>query len=40
MADCTLAMRKHIIDRDILLVFQNRKVKEVPPDHLLALCKR
>jgi hypothetical protein len=29
MADSTRAMHKHIIDRDILPVFQNRKLREV-----------
>lgn len=40
MADSTRAMRKHIIDRDILPVFQNRKLKEVTPDDLRALCNK
>ncbi len=40
MADSTRAMRKHIIDRDILPVFQNRKLKEVTPDDLWALCNK
>ncbi|WP_066095130.1 tyrosine-type recombinase/integrase [Xanthomonas massiliensis] len=40
MADSTRAMRKHIIDRDILPVFQNRKLREVTPDDLRALCNK
>jgi len=40
MADSTRPMRKHIIDRDILPVFQNRKLKEVTPDDLRALCNK
>ncbi len=40
MADSTRAMRKRIIDRDILPVFQNRKLKEVTPDDLRALCNK
>ncbi len=31
MADSTRAMHKHIIDRDILQVFQKRKLREVTP---------
>jgi integrase len=40
MADSTRSMRKHIIDRDILPVFQNRKLREVTPDDLRALCNK
>lgn len=40
MADSTHSMRKHIIDRDILPVFQNRKLKKVTPDDLRALCNK
>lgn len=40
MADSTPAMRKHIIDRDILPVFQSRKLKEVTSEDLRALCNK
>ncbi|MEN9418293.1 MAG: hypothetical protein RI988_1913, partial [Pseudomonadota bacterium] len=38
MADSTKAMRKTIIDRDILPVFQNRRMAEIGPEDLRALC--
>ncbi len=38
MADSTKAMRKHIVDRDILPVFQNRQLNEITADDLRALC--
>ncbi|SEL93303.1 Integrase [Pseudoxanthomonas sp. GM95] len=38
MADSTKAMRKHVIDRDILPVFKNRLLHEVTSDDLRALC--
>ncbi|MCZ4328220.1 hypothetical protein O4H28_18260, partial [Brachybacterium paraconglomeratum] len=38
MADSTRAMRKSIIDRDILPVFENRLLTEITPDDLRALC--
>ncbi|MFY8084376.1 MAG: tyrosine-type recombinase/integrase [Rubrivivax sp.] len=38
MADSTKAMRKTVIDRDILPVFQNRRMAEVGPEDLRALC--
>jgi integrase len=38
MADSTTAMRKTIIDRDILPVFQNRRMAEIGPEDLRALC--
>jgi hypothetical protein len=40
MADSTRAMRKSIIDRDILPVFENRLLTEISPDDLRALCNR
>ncbi|HET7837439.1 MAG TPA: tyrosine-type recombinase/integrase [Variovorax sp.] len=40
MADSTKAMRKHIVDRDILPVFQNRLLPEITPDDLRALCMK
>ena len=40
MADSTKAMRKHIIDRDILPAFKNRLLAEVTPDDLCALCMK
>lgn len=40
IAHSTRSMRKHIIDRDILPVFQNRKLREVTPDDLRALCNK
>src|SRR5690606_601671 len=40
MADSTKAMRKHVIDRDILPVFQNRLLVEITPDDLRALCMK
>jgi len=38
MADSTRAMRKHIIDRDILPAFKNLLLAEISPDDLRALC--
>lgn len=38
MADSTRAMRKSIIDRDVLPAFQNRLLTEISPDDLRALC--
>jgi len=40
LADSTRAMRKHIIDRDILPVFQNRLLTEIQADDLRALCNK
>src|SRR3990167_4346987 len=40
MADSTRAMRKSIIDRDILPVFENRLLTEITPDDLRALCNK
>jgi len=40
MADSTRAMRKHIIDRDILPAFKNRLLVEISPDDLRALCMK
>jgi integrase len=40
MADSTKAMRKTIIDRDILPVFQNRRMAEIGPEDLRALCAK
>tara|TARA_B100000378_G_scaffold70695_1_gene53846 strand:- start:2269 stop:3525 length:1257 start_codon:yes stop_codon:yes gene_type:complete len=40
MADSTRAMRKHIIDRDILPAFKNRLLAEISPDDLRALCMK
>lgn len=40
MADSTRAMRKHIVDRDILPAFQNRLLMEITPDDLRALCMK
>lgn len=40
MADSTRAMRKHIIDRDILPAFKNRLLAEISPDVLRALCMK
>ncbi|MGO3743273.1 tyrosine-type recombinase/integrase [Kerstersia sp.] len=40
LADSTRAMRKHIIDRDILPVLQNRLLTEVEPEDLRALCNK
>lgn len=40
MADSTRAMRRSIIDRDILPVFRNRRLREVSPDDLRALCTK
>jgi integrase len=40
MADSTKAMRKTVIDRDILPVFQNRRMAEVGPEDLRALCAK
>jgi integrase len=40
MADSTRAMRKSIIDRDILPVFENRLLTEITPDDLRALCTK
>lgn len=40
MADSTRAMRKTVIDRDILPVFQNRRMAEIRPEDLRALCAK
>jgi len=40
LADSTRAMRKHIIDRDILPVFRNRLLTEVQAEDLRALCNK
>ena len=40
MADSTRAMRKSIIDRDILPVFENRLLTEIIPDDLRRLCAK
>ncbi len=40
MADSTKAMRKTIIDRDILPVFQNRRMAKIGPEDLRALCAK
>jgi integrase len=40
MAGSTKAMRKTIIDRDILPVFQNRRMAEIGPEDLRALCAK
>lgn len=40
LADSTRAMRKHIIDRDILPVFRNRLLTEIQADDLRALCNK
>ena len=40
LADSTRAMRKHIIDRDILPVFQNRLLTEIQAEDLRALCNK
>ena len=40
MADSTRAMRKSIVDRDILPVFQNRLLTEIQAEDLRALCNK
>ncbi len=40
MADSTRAMRKHVVDRDILPAFQNRLLNEITADDLRALCSK
>lgn len=40
LADSTRAMRKHIIDRDILPSFRNRLLTEIEPQYLRALCNK
>jgi len=40
MADSTRAMRKHIVDRDILPVFKNRLLTEITADDLRTLCNK
>ena len=40
MADSTEAMRKSIVDRDILPTFQNRQLNEITADDLRALCNK
>ena len=40
MADSTRAMRKHVVDRDILPAFQNRLLNEITADDLRALCNK
>ena len=40
MADSTRAMRKSIVERDILPAFKNRLLTEIEPDDLRALCHK
>jgi integrase len=40
MADSTRAMRKSIVDRDILPAFKNRRLNEISSDDLRALCNK
>ncbi|TCO80711.1 uncharacterized protein DUF4102 [Plasticicumulans lactativorans] len=40
VADSTKAMRKSIVDRDILPAFQNRQLNEITADDLRALCNK
>ena len=40
MADSTKAMRKSIVDRDILPAFQNWQLNEITADDLRALCNK
>ncbi len=40
MADSTKAMRKSIVDRDVLPAFQNRQLNEITADDLRALCNK
>ncbi len=40
MADSTKAMRKSIVDRDILPAFENRQLNEIASDDLRALCHK
>lgn len=40
MADSARAMPKHVVDRDILPVFQNRLLNEITGDDLRALCHK
>ncbi|MBP6892858.1 MAG: tyrosine-type recombinase/integrase [Pseudacidovorax sp.] len=40
MADSTRAMRKHIVERDILPAFRNRLLTEISADDLRALCNK
>lgn len=40
MADSTKAMRKSIVDRDILPAFGNRQLNEIASDDLRALCNK
>uniref|UniRef100_A0A1I8AFC5 Core-binding (CB) domain-containing protein n=1 Tax=Steinernema glaseri TaxID=37863 RepID=A0A1I8AFC5_9BILA len=40
MADSTRAMRKSIVDRDILPAFENRQLNEITADDLRALCNK
>lgn len=40
MADSTKAMRKSIVDRDILPAFQNRQLNEITADDLRAVCNK
>ncbi len=40
MDDSTKAMRKSIVDRDILPAFQNRQINEITADDLRALCSK
>ena len=40
MADSTRAMRKHVVDRDILPVFRSRLLNEITADDLRALCNK
>lgn len=38
LADSTIAMRKHILDRDILPVFGRRQLGDIQPAEVMALC--
>lgn len=40
MADSSKAMRKSIVDRGILLAFDNRQLNEITSDDLRTLCNK
>lgn len=40
LANSTVAMRKAILDRDVLPAFGNRKLEEVTPSQIMSLCEK
>lgn len=40
LADSTIAMRQSILDRDVLPAFGNRRLEEISPSQVMALCEK